>query len=196
MKKTLYLLAFLLFFGCTPYEIEVNYSEQSGYLTDVYSVKYGLSGFWMGDDEYTIKCDQYGLMSAYFLAEGGYLIDLCDIFYEVYQEQAVFILKINRIGRQGLYSPSEKVTELKKMLEVETKSLETEINENKIIDIQYKISRINAQIERLENIVNLINTYRQKPMPDIPLYLEIIKLDTSTCIVEYDGETHIRTKMK
>jgi hypothetical protein len=101
------------------------------------------------------------------------------------------------IGRGGLYSPSEKVAELKKLLESAIKNND-----------ENKIRAISEQIGRLENIVSLINTYRQKPMPDIPIYFEIIKLDTSTCIVEVikfnestsiierTGERYIRTKVK
>jgi hypothetical protein len=213
MKKTLYLLAFAaVLAGCGKDEEWVNYSEQSGYLTDVYSVKYGLSGFWQGDDEYTIKCDQYGSISASFLSQ-GYLISSYNIIYDVYKEKDVFILKIKNIQRQGLYSPSGKIPELKELLEKLIKSLELETNKietnkNKIIDLQHKISYINEQIERLEYVVNLMNTHNQKQIPDFHNFA-IIKLDKTTCIVEvinideftgtveeFTGERYVRTKIK
>jgi hypothetical protein len=124
------------------------------------------------------------------------LISSYNIIYDVYKEQDVFILKIKNIQRQGLYSPSGQIPELKKLLETAIKNND-----------ENKIRAINEQIERLEHVVSLMNTHNQKPVLDTPIYAEIIRLDKSTCIVEiikfdefgiiiYTGERYIRTKIK
>ena len=173
MKK---LLLFVFIYACT-YDLVVNYNEISGYLTDVDSAKYGLSGWWQWN-EYSIRGSEHGTAYASFISE-AYIIDSYDIGYNVYQENGAFIIEVKSIVRKGQYPLTERISELEKLLEEAIKKND-----------QNKIQNINEWIERLRYVSSLRNTYNQKPIPTLPFRAEIIQLNKSVCTINYDGEIY------
>jgi hypothetical protein len=183
MKKIFYLLISLLAYACNPYEIEVNYDDEKGYLTDVESVRYGLQGWWLLDDGYKIHYEGYNHAYSSLLVD-TYIVDSYHISYAIYKSGDKFILQINQISRVSQISPVGYITNLEKDLENARK-------ENN----QEEIRRLEAALEHILMIEEIRRVCSEKPIPDTPMYIEIIRLDKSTLIVNNNGREYTRTKI-